>query len=300
MRPSKAGENSAAQGHEKAARQKLAVLHDEMSGDFRHRLHANYLPSNFARCKSQPIPSSQSPCHNQNMTAKPNLPQKSDFADVTEWVFDLDNTLYPHHVDLFAQIDKNMTAYVSKLLRVDPTEARRIQKQYYHEHGTTLQGLMLHHKADPTAFLDAAHAIDYSVVPANKQLGEAIKALPGRKFIFTNGTVAHAEDTARALGILDHFDDIFDIVAADYVPKPAGETYDKFTGLHRVETKRAAMFEDLPRNLQVPKMLGMKTILLVPQDMADTVQERWETLSEDDTHVDYVTDDLAGFLQALL
>ncbi|MCO6185569.1 pyrimidine 5'-nucleotidase [Rhizobium sp. L1K21] len=234
------------------------------------------------------------------MIEKPSLPQKSDFDHVTEWVFDLDNTLYPHHVDLFAQIDKNMTAYVSELLQVEPAEAKRIQKQYYHEHGTTLQGLILHHKADPTAFLNAAHAIDYTVVPENAELGEAIKALPGRKFIFTNGTVAHAEDTARRLGILDHFDDIFDIVAADYVPKPAGETYNKFMGLHRVETKNAVMFEDLPRNLQVPKTLGMKTVLLVPQDMTGTVMERWEKVSADDHHIDYVSDDLTRFLQALL
>ncbi len=234
------------------------------------------------------------------MSTKPNLPQQSDFENITEWVFDLDNTLYPHHVDLFAQIDKNMTAYVAALLQVLPAEAKRIQKQYYHEHGTTLQGLMLHHDADPTAFLDAAHAIDYSVVPKNEALGDAIRALPGRKFIFTNGTVAHAEDTARQLGILDHFDDIFDIVAADYVPKPAGSTYDKFMALNRVETKQAAMFEDLPRNLQVPKALGMKTVLLVPQDMAGTVMERWEVLSEDDHHIDYVSDDLTAFLQALV
>ena len=233
------------------------------------------------------------------MIEKPRLPLNTDFDHITEWVFDLDNTLYPHHVDLFSQIDKNMTAYVSELLSLPPAEARQVQKQYYHEHGTTLRGLMHHHDADPTAFLDAAHAIDYSVVPQNPELSEAIKRLPGRKFIFTNGTVAHAEDTAHALGILDHFDDIFDIVAADYVPKPAGETYDKFTALNRVETKKAVMFEDLPKNLIVPKTLGMKTVLLVPLDMAETVLERWETLSAKDDHIDYVSDDITAFLSAL-
>jgi putative hydrolase of the HAD superfamily len=234
------------------------------------------------------------------MIEKPHLPEKSDFDHVTEWVFDLDNTLYPHHVDLFSQIDKNMTAYVAALLQVEPVEAKRIQKQYYFDHGTTLNGLMLHHDADPTAFLDAAHAIDYSVVPQNNMLSGAIKSLPGRKFIFTNGTVKHAEDTARALGILDHFDDIFDIVAADYVPKPASATYDKFMALNRVQTKQAVMFEDLPKNLTVPKELGMKTVLLIPQDFSDYVMEHWETASPEDHHIDYMTDDLAGFLGALL
>ena len=233
------------------------------------------------------------------MTTKPSLPTKSDFAEIREWVFDLDNTLYPHHVNLFSQIDKNMTAFVADLLGIEPVEAKKIQKKYYHDHGTTLQGLMLNHKADPSAFLDAAHAIDYSVIPANPALGETIKALPGRKFIFTNGTVAHAEDTARALGILDHFDDIFDIVAADYVPKPAGSTYDKFMSLHRVDTRRAAMFEDLPRNLLVPNALGMKTVLLTPRDFQPQM-EAWETHDENDGHIDYVTDDLEAFLKALL
>jgi putative hydrolase of the HAD superfamily len=232
--------------------------------------------------------------------AKPALPDPADFADVREWVFDLDNTLYPHRVNLFSQIDRNMTAFVSNMLGLEPVEARRLQKKYYHEHGTTLKGLMLNHNADPSAFLEAAHAIDYSVVPANPGLSDAIKALPGRKFILTNGTVAHAEDTARALGILDHFDDIFDIVAADYVPKPAGETYDKFMALHRVDTKHAAMFEDLPRNLLVPHALGMKTILMVPESFETELVEVWEKAEDDAGHVGYMTHDLTGFLNALL
>ena len=228
------------------------------------------------------------------------LPEKSDFAHVRDWVFDLDNTLYPHHVDLFAQIDRNMTAYVSELLGLSREDARAIQKRYYHDHGTTLKGLMLNHSIDPSDFLEKAHAIDYGVLQPDMALGEAIKALPGRKFIFTNGSVRHAEMAARALGILDHFDDIFDIVAAEYVPKPADTTYDKFTALHRVDTERAAMFEDLPRNLVVPKTLGMKTVLLLPRDSSHEFVDAWETLTEEDRHIDYMTSDLAGFLQHLV
>jgi putative hydrolase of the HAD superfamily len=197
------------------------------------------------------------------------LPTHAEFAHVTDWVFDLDNTLYPHHVNLFAQIDRNMTAYV-------------------------------HHGVDPNDFLERAHAIDYSVVPADPALGEAIKALPGRKFIFTNGSTVHAEMTARALGILDHFDNIFDIVAAGFVPKPAGDTYDKFMSLHRVDTQNAVMFEDLPRNLLVPKALGMKTVLLVPHNLAYEFAEAWETSSDEDEQIDYITEDLAGFLRRVV
>ncbi|HCL67364.1 MAG TPA: pyrimidine 5'-nucleotidase [Rhizobium sp.] len=229
-------------------------------------------------------------------------PDKADFAHIRDWVFDLDNTLYPHHINLFAQIDRNMTAYVSQLLQLEPAAARTLQKQYYRDHGTTLAGLMLHHGVDPNDFLEKAHAIDYSALLPDEMLGAAIRSLPGRKFIFTNGTVKHAEAAARALGILDHFDDIFDIVAADYTPKPAGDTYDKFMSLNRVDTKRAAMFEDLPRNLTVPRSLGMKTVLLVPRNLGSAVLETWEQAenAEDPDCIDYMTDDLAGFLEKLI
>ena len=234
------------------------------------------------------------------MDTKPkNLPEAADFDHVSEWVFDLDNTLYPHHINLFSQIDRNMTAYVAELLKLDPDEARALQKRYYHDHGTTLQGLMIHHGVDPNDFLEKAHAIDYSSLLPQPELGEAIKALPGRKFIFTNGSVKHAEMAAGALGILDHFDDIFDIVAADYLPKPAQATYDKFMALKKIETNKAAMFEDLPRNLTVPKALGMQTVLLVPRNLEETVVEWWEKTSGEDDHIDFVTDDLADFLKKI-
>ena len=233
------------------------------------------------------------------MTQTKTLPQPVDFSDIRDWVFDLDNTLYPHHIDLFSQIDKNMTAYVSTLLQMERDEARKLQKQYYLDHGTTLQGLMIHHGVDPNDFLEKAHAIDYSSLTPHPDLADAIKALPGRKFIFTNGSVPHAQAAAGALGILDHFDDIFDIVAADYLPKPAQATYDKFMALKKIETNKAAMFEDLPRNLTVPKALGMQTVLLVPRNLEETVVEWWEKTSGEDDHIDFVTDDLADFLKKI-
>ena len=102
------------------------------------------------------------------------LPNKADFSHVRDWVFDLDNTLYPHHVDLFAQIDKNMTAYVSALLGLSREDARALQKQYYFDHGTTLKGLMIHHGIDPSDFLEKAHAINYDVLSPDLPLGEAL------------------------------------------------------------------------------------------------------------------------------
>ncbi|MCU0831078.1 MAG: pyrimidine 5'-nucleotidase [Rhizobiaceae bacterium] len=231
------------------------------------------------------------------------IPDRSALADkfshVREWVFDLDNTLYPHHSNLFSQIDVKMTSYVSQLLQLPREEARKVQKRFYLEHGTTLAGLMLHHGIAADDFLEKVHDIDYSWLAPDPKLGDAIRALPGRKMIFTNGSRKHAENAARQLGILDHFDDIFDIVAADLVPKPARETYDKFASLHRVDTARAAMFEDLGRNLIAPKALGMTTVLIVPNNFEATFTEAWEAGPEHDAVIDFVTDDLAGFLGRL-
>ncbi|SFI86127.1 pyrimidine 5'-nucleotidase [Aerobium aerolatum] len=229
-----------------------------------------------------------------------NSPDPRRFAHVTEWVFDLDNTLYPHHSNLFSQIDVKMTAYVSELLQLPRDEARALQKELYKEYGTTLNGLMTRHGIDSDDFLNKVHDIDYSWVDPNPALGEAIKALPGRKFIFTNGDRGHAERTARQLGILDQFDEIFDIVAAGLTPKPARETYDKFVGLHRVDTPNAAMFEDLARNLSVPKAMGMATVLIVPRNFEPTFSEIWEQDPTFEDDVDFVTDDLTSFLNTIL
>lgn len=226
-------------------------------------------------------------------------PDPTSFAHVTDWVFSMDNTLYPHHTNLFSQIDVRMTAYVSELLQLPREDARKLQKELYQQYGTTLAGLMARHNIDPDDFLNKVHDIDYSWLSPDRALGEAIKALPGRKFIFTNGDRGHAERAARQLGILEQFDDIFDIVAANLMPKPAQQTYDKFLALHRVAGPNAAMFEDLARNLIVPKALGMQTVLIVPNNFEPTFSEIWERDPAFDDAVDFVTDDLAGFLRAI-
>ena len=226
-------------------------------------------------------------------------PAPADFAHVTQWVFDLDNTLYPHHANLFAQIDVRMTDYVSALLELPREEARKVQKDFYRDYGTTLNGLMSQYGIDPDDFLQKVHDIDYSWLSPDPALGDAIRALPGKKFIFTNGDRGHAERTARQLGILDHFDEIFDIVAAGLVPKPARETYDKFASLHRIDTAKAAMLEDLARNLLVPKAMGMATVLIVPRNFEPDFAEVWERDEPEAGTVDFVTDDLASFLRAI-
>ncbi|MBP0615179.1 pyrimidine 5'-nucleotidase [Jiella mangrovi] len=225
--------------------------------------------------------------------------KRGDFAGIRDWVFDLDNTLYPRHSNLFSQIDQRMTLFVADFLSLPKDEARLLQKDFYRRHGTTLRGLMLEHDVDPDVFLQYVHDIDYSWLSPDPALGEVIAALPGRKFIFTNGDRRHAESAARQLGILENFEDIFDLVAADLVPKPAAETYDKFLARHEIDAPNAAMFEDLARNLEVPKRLGMRTVLIVPNNFEDTFGDVWEHEGHDGDHIDYVTDDLAKFLKGL-
>lgn len=220
----------------------------------------------------------------------------SPFQEVDAWIFDLDNTLYPRSIDLFSQVDDRIRAYVGKLLNVGAEEAELIQKNFYREHGTTLRGLMLTHDVDADEFLQFVHDIDHSVVQPDPALGAAILRLPGKKYIFTNGSRAHAEKVAERLGIPKHFEDIFDIVAANLVPKPERETYVRFVAQFGMAPERAAMFEDLARNLVVPKAVGMTTVLVVPPGTREVFHGEWEHEGRDDDHVDFVTDDLARFV----
>jgi len=226
------------------------------------------------------------------------------FEKVSAWIFDLDNTLYPRHSNLFAQIDDKIRAYVRDLLKVSPEDAQDIQKNYYKTYGTTLAGLMREHDIDPDDFLEFVHDIDHSPVQPDPALGAAIARLPGRKFIFTNGSRMHAEKVAARLGVGDHFEDIFDIAAANLVPKPERDTYQRFVNRFDVLPQNAAMFEDLARNLEVPKAIGMRTVLIVPQMLGaeagrEVLQQAWEAEGQDAAHVDFITDDLATFVSAV-
>lgn len=223
-----------------------------------------------------------------------------DLSHIRHWIFDLDNTLYPRRCDLFAQIDIKMTQYVSQLLDLPHDQARKTQKDYYREHGTTLQGLMANHKIDPHDFLDAVHDIDYSPVDTNQELRTAIDALPGQKLIFTNGDVPHAERTTKALGIDGCFDGIFDIVAADFIPKPSEKPYQKFIAQFGIDPTQSVMFEDLARNLLVPKSLGMATVLMIDQNFDHSDEQSWESEGRGGDHIDHVSDDLAQFLSRVL
>ena len=223
-------------------------------------------------------------------------PDARGFDRVDTWVFDLDNTLYPSVAMVWPQVDERITLYVMRLYGLDGLSARALQKHFYHRYGTTLKALMVEEGVDPHDFLDFAHDIDHSTIRLDAALGDAIERLPGRKLILTNGSRRHAERVAEKLGILEHFEDVFDIAAADFVPKPERSTYERFLDRHGIDPTRAALFEDIARNLVVPHDLGMATVLVVPK-IADPYREAFEQAAVQEPHIDHITDDLAGFLE---
>jgi putative hydrolase of the HAD superfamily len=221
--------------------------------------------------------------------------------DTTQvWIFDLDNTLYPADCNLFAQVDVKMGEFIARLLGVPFEHARHLQKTYYRQFGTTLTGLMQVHRVDPKPFLDYVHDLDLSVVKEHPELAAALDRLPGRKLIFTNGSRAHAERVAGKLGVLACFEGIFDICDANYVPKPTASCYDHFCKVHDVDAAAAAMFEDIPHNLEAPHALGMTTVLVHSEaDIDRPVQQMIRAWTEPPEHVHHMTDDLAGFLKGV-
>ena len=231
--------------------------------------------------------------------SSPSRPAPRAFTHVETWVFDLDNTLYPHHLNLWQQVDERIRDYIARFLKITHEEAFHLQKDYYKRYGTSMRGLMTVHGMKPDDFLDFVHQIDHSPLMPNAALGSAIENLPGRKLILTNGTRRHADAVLARLALDNHFEDVFDIVAAELDPKPSPQTYDRFLKALDVDAGRAAMFEDLARNLAVPHTLGMTTVLVVPEHTREVFREGWELEGRDAPHVDHVTDDLAGFLERI-
>ena len=211
------------------------------------------------------------------------------FSHVRCWVFDLDNTLYPPEVPLFSQIDRRMTEYVMRELGLEHAEADRLRNRYWREYGTTLAGLMAHHGIEPERFLIEVHEIDFSVLTPDRELRARIRALPGRRLVYTNGSAAYAERVIAARGLSGLFDATYGVENAGYHPKPRREAFDTVFAADGLNPKRAAMFEDDARNLAVPHALGMRTVHVAPSP-----------LPEDKAgHIHHHTDDLTGFLARL-
>ncbi|MDO9460919.1 MAG: pyrimidine 5'-nucleotidase [Alphaproteobacteria bacterium] len=210
------------------------------------------------------------------------------------WLFDLDNTLYPAHSDLFAQIDQRMAAFIGSYLGVSVVEARTVQKAYWASHGTTLNGLMSEHRMPPEPFLEFVHDIDVSGLAYDPRLDTALSRLPGRKIIFTNGTVRHAENVLRSLKLMHHFENIFDIAATGYVPKPHAGAYHHVVTSSGIRAAHTVMVDDSVKNLLPAFELGMTTIWA-------SGKPEWSgpDPQPDAAHIHHVTDDIGAFLDTL-
>ncbi|MBC7952141.1 MAG: pyrimidine 5'-nucleotidase [Rhodospirillaceae bacterium] len=221
----------------------------------------------------------------------------TDPRHVESWVFDLDNTLYPASSSLFPQIDVRMRQFIAERLKLPLDDAYVLQKRYYREYGTTLSGLMRVHGLEPDAFLDYVHDIDHTVLDVAPALDAVLARLPGRKLIFTNGSERHAINVMERLGIAHHFDGIFDIAAACFIPKPQPECYTAMVKRLGIVAARSAMVEDIHRNLVPAAALDMTTVWVRQAGHPD-----FHVLGQDDTdlsHVHHITDDLVGWLEGV-
>jgi putative hydrolase of the HAD superfamily len=210
---------------------------------------------------------------------------------VDTWIFDLDNTLYPASCRLFDQVDRLIGRFIEIELGLDAVAARALQKRYFREHGTTLAGLMRHHAIDPHEFLEFVHQIDLAPVQPNPALDRALARLPGRKLVYTNGSVAHAERVMRRLGVQPHFEAVFDIVAGEFVPKPEAASYRRLIERHAIDPTRAVLIEDLPKNLVPAAALGMATVLVATDC-------EWAAEHAAGDHVHHRADDLVAWIEA--
>ena len=215
-----------------------------------------------------------------------------NLIDIKYWIFDLDNTLYSGQTKVFSEVDKKMSAFISKKMNVDLIKAKEIQKKYFYEYGTTLSGLMKQDSIDPHEFLEFVHDIDISWLPKDLKLKDELIKIKEKKFIFTNGSHAHVENVTKQLGIDGLFDGAFDIVDANFVPKPHIDPYKKIIDKFKIEPTKSILIEDIAHNLEQAKNLGMKTCWLENE-------EAFAKKDADKPYIDYKIKNLPSFLQEI-
>ena len=215
-----------------------------------------------------------------------------DLILIKFWLFDLDNTLYSGKTKVFEQIDKKMSKYISKKLNVDINEAKKIQKSYFYQYDTTLRGLVKNHKIDAEDFLDFVHDINIDFLKQDLDLAKELEKLDGKKIIFTNGSKKHAINITQKLGVDKYFDDIFDIVESDFIPKPSIQPYKKLIEKHKIDPNLCVFVEDIARNLKPAYEMGMKTVWIENE-------EPWAKKFSDSEFVNYKTNNLSEFLKKI-
>jgi len=215
-----------------------------------------------------------------------------DLSEIKFWLFDLDNTLYSGDTKVFDQVDKKMSKFISEKLKVSLEEAKKIQKNYFHEYNTTLNGMIKNHDIDANEFLEFVHDVDLEFLKKDEPLKKEIEKLKGKKIIFTNGSKAHASNVTSRIGIEQLFDGVFDIVDSDFYPKPSLEPYKKIIENYKIVPEYCIFFEDIARNLKPAYELGMKTVWIENN-------EPWAAKYSDEEFVNYKTGSLTKFLKEI-
>ena len=211
---------------------------------------------------------------------------------IRNWIFDLDNTLYPHGARLFEQVDRRITAYIARMFDVEHDAAYRIQKGYFHTRGTTLAGLMAEHGVDPHDYLADVHDIEMDMLEENAPLAAAIARLPGRKIVFTNADAAYAAKILARLGLGDSFEAIHDVHALAYRPKPDPSAYRHICDTYGLDPHQCLFADDMARNLKPAKDIGMITLWV------DNGSEQAEDSAR--AHIDFSTNDITHWLHDMM
>ena len=221
--------------------------------------------------------------------------------NVSNWVFDLDNTLYKAECGLFDKVHILMGRFIEEKLNLTSGEAQALRSKYYHQYGTTLRGLMMEHQINPDEYLEYVHQINYDVVMPNENLRDVIKDLDGKKFIFTNANYGHVEKVLERLHMTNIFDGCFDISESDYLPKPHKEIYDAFQNKFNLDNSKTAIFEDLHINLKEPSSMGWETVWVTNNleynlNKDINQQEDIQKIIDEKGYISHITDDLEKFL----
>ena len=211
---------------------------------------------------------------------------------INTWIFDLDNTLYSADSGIFQQVHKLMGEFISKNLKMDMVEAKKLQSKYYKKHGTTLKGLMDNHGIEPDYFLDEVHKLDYSIVGPDEILNKELEKIQGRKIIYTNANKKHVVDVLERINLTNFFDEIFDIKMANYIPKPEIRPYEQIIDIFNINPSSSAMFDDIAKNLVPAKKVGFTPVWVDAgyENFSDDIQA-----SKD--YLDYSTRNLSSFLK---
>ena len=215
-----------------------------------------------------------------------------EFKKIKNFIFDCDGVLYDDLEKVFGQVSKKMTEYIAKKLNLDLKKAKELQTNYFHKYNTSLNGLMIHHEINPDEFLKYVHDINLDFLKKDLVLREELLKLEAKKLVFTNGSSDHVINITKHLGIDDLFDGIFDIADCNFIPKPAIESYEKLSKKFNINPNETLFIEDIAKNLEPAKKLGMKTVWLINN-------EYWGKKDSDKDFIDLKIKNLSSFLKEI-